>query len=80
MDQAQVPPQVLVCDWQHYCVAAAHQLRVRGVEQRVEQAPDSKPVEVDQAVQKTGGHSYAGVEAPGELFFVNVKPMNGGSS
>ena len=73
MDQAQVPPQVLVCDWQHYCVAAAHQLRVRGVEQRVEQAPDSKPVEVDQAVQNAGGHIYARVEAPGDFLFVYVK-------
>ena len=67
MDQAQVPLQVLVCDWQHYCGAAAHQLRGKGVEQSIEQgcAPDSKPVEVDQAVQNAGGHSYAGVDAPG---------------
>ena len=57
-------------------IAATHQLRGRGVEQRVEQgrAPDSKPVEVDQAVQNAGGHSYARVEAPGDFLFVYVKP------
>ena len=61
MDRA----QILVCDWQHYCRAAAHQLRSGGIEQRAEQgrAPDAKPVEVDQVIQKAGGPSYAGVEA-----------------
>ena len=30
-------------------------------------------MEVDQAVQNAGGHSYARVEAPGDFFFVYVK-------
>ena len=33
-------------------------------------------MEVDQAVQNAGGHSYARVEAPGEFFFVYVKPTS----
>ena len=53
-------------------IAATHQLRGRGVEQRVEQgrAPDSKPVEVDQAVQKAGGHIYAGVRGQVNFFLM----------
>ena len=33
-------------------------------------------MEVDQAVQNAGGHSYARGEAPGDFFFVYVKPTS----
>ena len=71
-----------MCDWQHYCRAAAHQLRGIYVEVWNSafnmDAPDSKPVEVDQAVQNamleaTAMHEW---RCQVNFLFVFVKPRS----